>query len=139
MPTLRFFLKEGIRRPYSLINSFSALSAPLRLKNKGMEHTQRQKIEAAGGKVVTIAEFLDLSPEEMEIIEIRLSLSKSLKKFTQQEQLSQQKLAENINSSQSRVAKMEASDPSVSINLLIKSLLALGATREDIATAIAGN
>jgi predicted XRE-type DNA-binding protein len=104
-----------------------------------MEHTQRQKIEAAGGKVVTVAELLDLSPEEMEIIEIRLSLSKSLKKFRQQEQLSQQKLAENINSSQSRVAKMEASDPSVSIDLLIKSLLALGATREDIATAIAGN
>jgi predicted XRE-type DNA-binding protein len=104
-----------------------------------MDAIKRQKIEAAGGKVVTIAEFLDLSPEEMEIIEIRLSLSKSLKKFRQQEQLSQQKLAENINSSQSRVAKMEASDPSVSIDLLIKSLLALGATREDIATAIAGN
>jgi predicted XRE-type DNA-binding protein len=104
-----------------------------------MEPTKRQKLEAAGWKVSTVAEFLDLSPEEMEIIEIRLSLSKSLKKFRQQEQLSQQKLADNIKSSQSRVAKMEASDPSVSIDLLIKSLLALGATREDIATAIAGN
>jgi predicted XRE-type DNA-binding protein len=104
-----------------------------------MDAIKRQKIEAAGGKVVTVAEFLDLSPEEMEIIEIRLSLSKSLKKFRRQEQLSQQKLAENISSSQSRVAKMEASDPSVSIDLLIKSLLALGATREDIATAISGN
>jgi predicted XRE-type DNA-binding protein len=104
-----------------------------------MDPIKRQKIEAAGGKVVTVAEFLDLSPEEMEIIEIRLSLSKSLKKLRKQEQLSQQKLADNINSSQSRVAKMEACDPSVSIDLLIKSLLALGATREDIATAIAGN
>ncbi|WP_309728934.1 helix-turn-helix transcriptional regulator [Chamaesiphon sp. OTE_75_metabat_556] len=104
-----------------------------------MDPIKRQKIEAAGGKVVTIAEFLDISAAEMEIIEIRLSLSKSLKKFRQQEQLSQQKLARNINSSQSRVAKMEASDPSVSIDLLIKSLLALGATREDIATAILGN
>jgi predicted XRE-type DNA-binding protein len=104
-----------------------------------MDPVKRQKIEAAGGKVVTIAEFLDLSPEEVEMIEIRLSLSRSLKKLRQQEQLSQQKLAENISSSQSRVAKMEASDPSVSIDLLIKSLLALGATREDIATAIAGN
>ncbi len=103
-----------------------------------MDPIKRQKIEAAGGKVVTVAEFLDLSPEEMEIIEIRLSLSKSLKKLRQQEQLSQQKLAENINSSQSRVAKMEAASPSVSIDLLIKSLLSLGATREDIATAISG-
>jgi predicted XRE-type DNA-binding protein len=104
-----------------------------------MESTKRQKLEAAGWKVSTVAEFLELTPEEEAIIEIRLSLSKSLKKFRQQEQLSQKKLAENINSSQSRVAKMEASDPSVSIDLLIKSLLALGATREDIATAIAGN
>jgi predicted XRE-type DNA-binding protein len=104
-----------------------------------MEPTKRQKLEAAGWKVSTVAEFLELTPEEEAIIEIRLSLSKSLKKFRQQEQLSQKKLAENINSSQSRVAKMEASDPSVSIDLLIKSLLALGATREDIATAIAGN
>jgi predicted XRE-type DNA-binding protein len=104
-----------------------------------MDLAKRQKLEAAGWKVGTVAELLDLSPEEMGIIEIRLSLSKSLKKFRQQEQLSQQKLAENINSSQSRVAKMEASDPSVSIDLLIKSLLALGATREDIATAISGN
>ena len=104
-----------------------------------MATTKRQRLEAAGWKVGTVAEFLGLSPEEEAIIEIRLSLSKSLKKLRQQEQLSQQKLAENINSSQSRVAKMEASDPSVSIDLLIKSLLSLGATREDIATAISGN
>jgi transcriptional regulator with XRE-family HTH domain len=99
-----------------------------------MEPIKRQKLEAAGFKVTTVAEFLDLSPEEMEIIEIRLSLSKLLKKFREQ-----QKLAENINSSRSRVAKIEASDTDGSIDLLIKSLLSLGATREDIATAISGN
>jgi predicted XRE-type DNA-binding protein len=104
-----------------------------------MEPTKRQKLEAAGWKVSTVAEFLELTPEEDAIIEIRLSLSKSLKQLRKQQELSQQKLAENINSSQSRVAKMEASDPSVSIDLLIKSLLSLGATREDIATAISGN
>ncbi len=104
-----------------------------------MEAAKRQRLEAAGWKVGTVAEFLGLSSEEEAIIEIRLSLSKSLKKLRQQEKLSQQKLAENINSSQSRVAKMEASDSSVSIDLLIKSLLSLGATREDIATAISGN
>ena len=84
-------------------------------------------------------EFLELTPEEEAIVEIRVALSKSLRKLRQQEQLSQQKLAENINSSQSRVAKMEAADPSCSIDLLINSLLSLGATREDIAKAISGN
>ena len=99
-----------------------------------MDIAKRQKLEAVGFKVTTVAEFLDLSPEEMEIIEIRLSLSKLLKQFREQ-----QKLAENINSSRSQVAKMEASNTDGAIDLLIKSLLSLGATREDIATAISGN
>jgi predicted XRE-type DNA-binding protein len=103
-----------------------------------MEPTKRQKLEAAGWKVGSATELLQLSPEEEAIVEIRVSLSKYLKQLRQQQQLSQQKLAENIISSQSRVAKMEASDPSVSIDLLIKSLLALGAARSDIAEAIAG-
>jgi predicted transcriptional regulator len=53
--------------------------------------------------------------------------------------LSQTELASDISSSQSRVAKMEAGDPSVSIDLLIKSLLSLGAARKDIALAIFGD
>jgi len=104
-----------------------------------MDPIKRQKLEAAGWKVGTVAELLQLTSEEEAIVEIRVSLSKSLRKLRQQEQLSQQKLAEKTNSSQSRVAKMEAADSSCSIDLLIKSLLALGATREDIATAISGN
>ena len=104
-----------------------------------MEFTKRQKLEAAGWKVGTVAELLELTPEEEAIVEIRVALSKSLKRMRQQEQLSQQKLAEKTNSSQSRVARMEAADRSVSIDLLIKSLLSLGATREDIAAAISGN
>ena len=104
-----------------------------------MDAIKRQKIEAAGGRVMTVAEFLQLTPEEEAIVEIRVALSKSLKKMRQQEQMSQQKLAEKTNSSQSRVAKMEAADRSVSIDLLIKSLLSLGATHEDIAAAISGD
>jgi predicted XRE-type DNA-binding protein len=104
-----------------------------------MEPTKRRKLEAAGWKVSTTADFLQLSPDEVEIIEIRLSLSKSLKQRRLEQQLSQAELAQNIHSSQSRVAKMEAGDPSVSIDLLVKSLLALGAARRDIAIAIAGD
>jgi DNA-binding XRE family transcriptional regulator len=104
-----------------------------------MELTKRQKLEAAGWKVGTVADFLQLSPEEVEIIEIRLSLSKSLKQLRKDKKLSQQELAKDISSSQSRVAKMEAGDPSVSIDLLIRSLLALGAARKDIASAISGD
>ncbi len=104
-----------------------------------MEPTKRRKLEAAGWKVGTASDFLQLSPDEVEIIEIRLSLSRSLKQRRLEQQLSQAELAQNIHSSQSRVAKMEAGDPSVSIDLLVRSLLALGAARRDIAIAIAGD
>jgi DNA-binding XRE family transcriptional regulator len=104
-----------------------------------MKLTKRQKLEAAGWKIGTTADFLELSPEEVELIEIRLSLGKSLKQLRKDKQLSQQELAKNISSSQSRVAKMESGDPLVSIDLLIRSLLSLGAARKDIALAISGD
>jgi DNA-binding XRE family transcriptional regulator len=103
-----------------------------------MELTKHQKLETAAWKIGTTADFLQLSPEEVDVIEIRLSLSKSLKQLRKNKQLSQQELAKDISSSQSRVAKMEAGDPSVSIDLLIRSLLALGAARKEIALAISG-
>ena len=42
-----------------------------------------------------------------------------------------------LKSSQSRVAKMEKGDPTVSVDLLVKSLIAMGANKESIAKAIA--
>jgi predicted transcriptional regulator len=46
-------------------------------------------------------------------------------------------LAKALQSSQSRVAKMEAGDPTVSLDLLVRSLLALGASNRDLAAIIA--
>jgi hypothetical protein len=48
----------------------------------------------------------------------------------------QVEVARMIHSSQSRVAKMEAGDPTASLDLLVKSLLAMGASRRDLARAI---
>jgi hypothetical protein len=48
----------------------------------------------------------------------------------------QVEVARMIHSSQSRVAKMEAGDPTASLDLLVKSLLAMGASRRDLAQAI---
>jgi transcriptional regulator with XRE-family HTH domain len=50
--------------------------------------------------------------------------------------LTQAELARILNSSQSRVAKMEAGDPTVSIDLLIKSLLALGVSKKELGRSI---
>ena len=101
-----------------------------------MDVVKRQRLEAAGWCVGDAADFLELSPEEVAFIEMKLSLSKRLRELRLNQRLSQQGLAKKINSSQSRVAKMEAGDPSVSLDLIVRTLLAMGATREDVALAI---
>lgn len=102
-----------------------------------MKPSKRQKFESAGWKIGSADEFLGLSAEESAYIEMKLALSESLKKKRIKKRLSQFALAELIASSQSRVAKMEAGDVSVSIDLLVKSLLAMGASRKEVAKVIA--
>lgn len=101
-----------------------------------MDIIKRQRLEAAGWRVGDAADFLELSPEEVALIEMKLSLSRYLKELRLKNQLSQATLAKRIHSSQSRVAKMEAGDPSVSLDLIIRTILAVGGTREDVAITI---
>jgi DNA-binding XRE family transcriptional regulator len=102
-----------------------------------MNKTKKEKLTKAGWKVGSAAEFLRLTPEEGLYVELKASLSQYLKRQRLASHLSQQEFARLVKSSQSRVAKMEKGDPSVSIDLLIKSLLVLGTTRREIARAIA--
>lgn len=102
-----------------------------------MELEKCQRLEAAGWSIGTAADFLELSKAEAAFVELKLALSKCLKQQRKEHKLSQAALARQINSSQSRVAKMEAGDPSVSTDLLIRALFSTGATPVDIAEAIA--
>lgn len=98
-----------------------------------MNSVKRKKLEAYGWKVGTTDEFLNLSSEESAYVELKLILSKNFKEFRRNKNLTQEQVAHLIKSSQSRIAKMEGGDPSVSIDLLIRSLLALGATKKHLA------
>ncbi len=102
-----------------------------------MRNAKQKRLEAKGWKVGNADEFLGLSPEESTYIEMKLELADSLRKRRQRRKLTQIQLARMVKSSQSRVAKMEAGDPSVSIDLLVRSLLALGASKRDVAKIIA--
>ena len=93
-----------------------------------MNTAKRKKLEIAGWKVGTAEEFLNLSPEEAAYVEVKLNLAKVLSNRRKSLRMTQVTLAKKIKSSQSRVAKMEAGDPSVSIDLLVRSLIALGET-----------
>ena len=103
-----------------------------------MKKSKREKLEAAGWAVGTAQEFLGLSDAEAALIELKLALSRNLRDRRQRRGLSQIELAKLLHSSQSRVAKMEAGDPSVSMDLLVSSLLVLGAKLDDLARAIKG-
>ena len=102
-----------------------------------MRKAKQDRLEKKGWKVGSVDEFLDLSPEESAYIELKLRLSDNLRKRRTRKKLSQKQLATLIKSSQSRVAKMEGGDPTVSIDLLVKTLLVLGASDRDLANVIA--
>lgn len=102
-----------------------------------MKETKKRKLESRGWKVGSTQDFLGLSDEEIAYIELKLALSHSLKEYRQKKGLTQEDVAKLIGSSQSRVAKMEAGDPTVSLDLLVHSLFLLGATKEDIARRFA--
>ena len=101
-----------------------------------MKAAKRKKLESKGWKVGSAEDFLELSSEEVAYIEMKHALSNSLKERRAKEKLSQVEVAKIFKTSQSRVAKMEAGDPPVSIDLLVKSLLALGASPKELAKAI---
>ena len=88
-----------------------------------MRPNKKKKLEKAGWKVGSARQFLGLTDEEAAFVELKLTLSASLKKCRTSQGLSQSELAKRLRSSQSRVAKMEASDPAVSLDLLVRALL----------------
>ncbi len=102
-----------------------------------MKATKRARLEAAGWAVGGAREFLALSPDEAEFVELKVKLSQSLREWRTNKRLAQGELARRLQSSQSRVAKMEDADATVSVDLLLRSLLKLGASSRDIARVIA--
>jgi ribosome-binding protein aMBF1 (putative translation factor) len=101
-----------------------------------MRKQKQKRLQAKGWKVGNVKELLGLSNEESAYIELKIKLAAGLKQRRQQKGLSQLDLAAKIQSSQSRVAKMEAGDPSVSVDLLIRSLITLGATERELSRII---
>jgi len=101
-----------------------------------MKTAKRKKLEANGWKLGSAVDFLGLSDEETAYVELKLKLANLLKNARTEHRLTQKEFAKRIDSSQSRVAKMETGDRSVTLDLLIKSLFALGVANKDIGKTI---
>ena len=101
-----------------------------------MRKTKQKALAAAGWRVGSAEEFLELTTEEAALVELKLCLSDALRARREKLKMSQDAVAKQLHSSQSRVAKMEAGEASVSIDLLVRALVGLGATTNDLAKAI---
>lgn len=97
-----------------------------------MKKDKKERLEAKGWRIGSASEFLNLSPEEAAYLEMKLALSRTLQERRRRKKLTQHQLARLLRSSQSRIAKMEAGDPSVSLDLLVRSLLVLGTSKKSV-------
>jgi ribosome-binding protein aMBF1 (putative translation factor) len=101
-----------------------------------MKAAKRRRLEQSGWRVGSAEDFLGLNKEEQALVEIKLALADAVKAQREKHRLSQSALAARMRSSQSRVAKIEAGDPSVSLDLLVRAVLAAGATKKELAKAL---
>jgi hypothetical protein len=101
-----------------------------------METRKKRRLEDAGWKVGSTTDFLGLSDEEAALVEVKIALASAVRKQRNRRRMTQVQLGRLLGSSQSRVAKIEAADPSVSIDLMVRSLLRMGASRKDVASYI---
>ncbi len=102
-----------------------------------MNNARKARLKAKGWRSGSVADLLGLSPEESYFVELKLRLADDLKLRRTRRRISQEQLAVLVGSSQSRIAKMERGDASVSIDLLVRSLLAMGAKPKDLGRSIA--
>ncbi len=100
-----------------------------------MKAKQMKRLHAAGWKTGSAAEFLGLSDSEAALVELKLALVGAVRRTREKRGMSQTDLAQRMRSSQSRIAKIEAGDASVSLDLIVRALIAAGASRKDMAQA----
>lgn len=98
-----------------------------------MDKNKRSALEAAGFHVGDAEDFLELTPEEQEIVALRVAVARTVRRLREKMHLSQQELAKRIESSQSRVAKIEAAAEGVSLDLSFRGLFAVGGKLSDLA------
>ena len=101
-----------------------------------MKSGKRARLEAAGWTIGTAEQLLGLSKEEAEYVELKLALAEGIRLRRRLQHLTQTQLAKRVGSSQSRIAKMEKADPTVALDLMVRSFFATGVGRRELAGVI---
>ena len=98
--------------------------------------TRLERLHREGWVSGDASDFLEMPREEIEILDLRRSLANGIRQTRKSNKMTQSQLAIRIKSSQSRIAKMEAGDPSVSVDLMVKCLFSLGVNKNELARFI---
>jgi transcriptional regulator with XRE-family HTH domain len=101
-----------------------------------MNADRKKRLEAAGFKFGTVGELFNLSEAEELLVEVKVALAEAIRELREVRSLSQADLARLIGSGQARVSKLERSLESTSLDTLFRCMLALGASRQDLAKTI---
>ncbi len=91
-----------------------------------MDATKRKALEAAGWKVGDAADFLEMSDEERQLLDARMSLALAIRRQRKALNLSQKELGARLGTSQPRVAKIERAASDVSLDQLVRAFTAAG-------------
>ncbi len=83
-----------------------------------MDHAKRAALEAAGFRLSTVAEFLGLSEEDDDLVELRVALSQEIRRLRKVRRMSQREVARRMKTSQPRIANIEGASPGVSVDLI---------------------
>jgi predicted XRE-type DNA-binding protein len=100
-----------------------------------MNKDKQRALEAAGFVFGDAEDFLELTPEEQDLVELRIAVSRAVRARRVQQRLTQAETAKKLKTSQPRVAKIEAGASDVSLDLMFRGLFILGGTMKDVRTA----
>lgn len=100
-----------------------------------MDRQKQQRLEAAGFQVGDAGDFLGLSDAERRLVQLRLEVGRAVRTAREKAGVTQQQLAARLKSSQSRIAKIEAAAPDVTLDLSIRALFAVGGDLSDLVGA----
>lgn len=101
-----------------------------------MKQTKQDKLRKVGYRVIGTQEFLGLSDMEMELIDLKIALIEKLKQTRAARNLTQQQVAALVGTSQSRIAALERGRGDATLDLICRTLFALGMTRKQIGQTI---
>jgi predicted XRE-type DNA-binding protein len=98
-----------------------------------MDREERRALESAGFRVGDASDFLGLTAEERQLVELRIAVGRRVRQLRESRHLSQQQLASKLRTSQSRVAKIESAAAGVSLDLMFRAFFAVGGQFIDLA------